>query len=309
MKRSILVLLLIITGVACNDRDKKNNLLDTPTSGSLLVYADESLKPLLDAEVQAFEGIYRNAEIQVVYGSEQDAVNALMHDSVRLAIITRELLHEESHTIELQKIVPHQLTIATEGVALILNRNNPDSLLHLSELKNILDGKINDWKDLGSVVSPSGIELIFDHPASGIVRFLKDSVTAFGDLPRWCFAVNSNAEVVNYVSKNVNAIGLIGVSWISDHDDSTTNQFLSSVRVAGIAEESEYYQPYQAYLAQGYYPLIREVTMISREARAGLASGFMAFVAGEKGQRIVLKAGLVPETMPVRIVEINHEPF
>jgi phosphate transport system substrate-binding protein len=49
--------------------------------------------------------------------------------------------------------------------------------------------------------------------------------------------------------------------------------------------------------------------MVSREARAGLASGFIAFVAGEKGQRVVLKAGLVPATMPVRIVEVNNKPL
>ena len=70
-----------------------------------------------------------------------------------------------------------------------------------------------------------------------------------------------------------------------------------------------FYQPYQAYMAQGKYPLLRDVVMISREARSGLASGFMAFVASDKGQRIVLKSGLVPATMPIRIIEVNHEPF
>ncbi len=62
-------------------------------------------------------------------------------------------------------------------------------------------------------------------------------------------------------------------------------------------------------MAQGKYPLIRDVVMIGREARSGLASGFMAFVASDKGQRIVLKSGLVPATMPIRIIEVNHEPF
>jgi phosphate transport system substrate-binding protein len=49
--------------------------------------------------------------------------------------------------------------------------------------------------------------------------------------------------------------------------------------------------------------------MVSREARSGLASGFIAYVASDKGQRVVLKLGLVPATMPIRIVEVNHLPL
>ena len=305
----ILSILFICIGSACTEKDKSGKTLDTPTAGFLRIAVDESLRPLLDAEVKAFEGIYTNAHVQVTYCSEQDAMDALLKDSVRLIVITRKLGKDEAGIISGQKIVPHEVVIAKEGVALIMNKNNPDSLLHLNTLKDMLHGKISDSKFPGATINPVDLELVFDNPTSGIVRFLQDSVAVFNKLPAFCFAVNSNPEVVNYVSRKANAIGLIGVSWISDKDDSTANRFLSTVRVASISKGRGFYQPYQAYIAQGDYPLIREVVMISREARAGLASGFMAFTAGEKGQRVVLKAGLVPSTMPLRIVEINQEPF
>jgi phosphate transport system substrate-binding protein len=54
------------------------------------------------------------------------------------------------------------------------------------------------------------------------------------------------------------------------------------------------------------YPLRRQVIIISREARTGLGSGFATFVASDKGQRIILKAGMVPAKMPVRIVEVSN---
>ena len=76
-----------------------------------------------------------------------------------------------------------------------------------------------------------------------------------------------------------------------------------------VAGDSTHFKPYQAYLALKYYPLSRRITILSREARAGLGNGFMAFVRSEGGQRIVLKAGLVPVTMPLRIVQINQTPF
>ena len=108
---------------------------------------------------------------------------------------------------------------------------------------------------------------------------------------------------------NRNALGLIGLEWISDKDDSTSNSFLARIKVMSVAGDSAHFKPYQAYLALKYYPLARKITILSREARWGLGGGFMAFFASERGQRIVLKAGLVPVTMPLRVVEIDRRSF
>ena len=53
--------------------------------------------------------------------------------------------------------------------------------------------------------------------------------------------------------------------------------------------------------------MIRTWYIVSREARAGLGTGLASFLASERGQRIILKSGLVPATMPVRLVEIRSE--
>jgi phosphate transport system substrate-binding protein len=72
-------------------------------------------------------------------------------------------------------------------------------------------------------------------------------------------------------------------------------------------EGTSYYRPYPAYIANKSYPFIREVYMINRESFNGLGSGLISFVGGIKGQTIVLKAGLVPATMPVRLVEMKSK--
>ena len=301
--------LVVALLTSCAEHDKHGKLLDTPTAGSITISVDESLRPLIDAEVAAFEGIYRNAHIRVIYTSEGEAIDALLNDSARLSIVTRRLVASEENLLMDQKIVSKQLTMATDGIALIVNRQNPDTLIQLQDLKKILLGDIKAWNapDKNSATLP--LEVVFDQPNSGIIRYLKDSLITLETLPDNCFALKGNSAVVEYVSKNPQAMGLIDVSWISDSDDSTANSFLGSIRVMGISRDSVFYQPYQAYIAQGQYPLRRDVVMISREARAGLASGFMAFVASDKGQRIVLKSGLVPATMPIRIIEVNHEPL
>jgi phosphate transport system substrate-binding protein len=138
---------------------------------------------------------------------------------------------------------------------------------------------------------------------------VKDSVAKVKTLPANCFAMNDNKAVVDYVAKNRNALGLIGLEWISDKDDTTRNSFLNRVKVVALAGDSTNFQPYQAYLALKYYPLMRTITAINREGRTGLATGFAAFFASERGQRIVLKAGLLPKTMPLRIVSVDQKGF
>lgn len=309
MKRNVRIVLVALTLVACSSRNKDGNILDTPTSGEITIAVDESLKPLIDAEVKAFEGLYRYAHINVVYTSEEEAVNALLKDSARLCIVTRRMVPAEEGVLINNAIIPQQLTVAKDGVALIVNRQNSDTTIRLSELKKILGGNGKKWNYADGKSTTYKFTMVFDQPNSGIIRFLRDSIAIPDSLPDYCFAVNGNKAVVDYVSTNPNAMGLIDVSWISDPDDSTANTFLRSIKVMAVSDDSVFYQPHQAFIAQNKYPLLRDVVMISREARAGLASGFMAFVASDKGQRIVLTSGLVPATMPVRIIEVNHEPL
>jgi phosphate transport system substrate-binding protein len=90
---------------------------------------------------------------------------------------------------------------------------------------------------------------------------------------------------------------------VSDRNDTISGSFLKEIQVLAIKDaKGDEYQPYQAYIAQNLYPYCRSVYVICSEPRTGLASGFTNFMAGDKGQRIILKSGLVPSTMPVRIV-------
>lgn len=307
--QSILVLItavLLITG--CRERDKDGRILDTPTSGTVKIAIDESLRPLLEAEISTFEALYHRADIQESYLPEAEAIDALMSDSVRMAVVTRRFTEEEKEYFKNIRITPTERDVAISAVALIVHRSNPDTLITMDQIKALLTGKIDSWSELGSK-NKAGIEIVFDNPNSGLIRHLKDSVADVEKLPGNTFAVENNEAVINHVSENPNALGLIGLEWISDKDDSTSNSFLERIRVMSVAGDSAHFKPYQAYLALKYYPLSRRITMLSREARSGLASGFMAFVASERGQRIVLKAGLVPTTMPLRIVEIDRRPF
>jgi len=308
MMRIVAVLAVaLIVATACTEKGKDGRPIDTPTSGYLTIAVDESLKPLVEAEIDTFEGIYQQAHIDVRYMSEVEAIDALLKDSVRLIITTRMLAENEAAVIKSRQITPTQIAVAKDGIALIMNKENPDTLIQWHQLKEILEGKIKDWHQINPKSKQTTLALVFDNPNSGMVRFLNDSVVHMDKIPSNCFALDSNRAVVDYVAKNPSALGLIGVSWISD--DPASNLFLKTIRVASLSRDSGFFKPYQAYVATGEYPLQRKIFMVSREARAGLAGGFISFVASDRGQRIVLKSGLVPVTMPVRILQVNRNPI
>ncbi|OWP62852.1 phosphate ABC transporter substrate-binding protein, PhoT family [Hymenobacter amundsenii] len=296
----------------CNGNDSGSKAaIDTPTSGTINIGVDETFAPILKSQVDTFQKLYPTAHLQAQYRPEREVIQAFLDDSVRLAVVSRKLTTAEQAHFKRLQLEPRAIRIGVDGVAIILHPSNPDSLLTTAQLRGIFTGQLQQW----SQVSPSNkrgeITAVFDNNNSSTARFVQDSITRGVALAKGIFASESNPALLDYVATHPNAVGVIGVNWISDRDDAGVQKLLRRVRVAGISSKAtgntpdDFVQPYQAYLAQKTYPLRRELYIISREARAGLGTGFASFVAGNKGQLIMLKSGLMPATGQVRIIEVK----
>ncbi|WP_026461821.1 PstS family phosphate ABC transporter substrate-binding protein [Adhaeribacter aquaticus] len=311
--RYIIFLVIGSSGLtACNNNSGKPPVTDTGTSGDIKIVVDESFEPILDSHVYTFEKTYKYATIRASYKPEGEAIRDLLNDSVRLAIVPRELTDEENKVFKNIKITPRVTKIAIDGVALIVHPNNPDTLLAIPQLQDIFTGKVKSWKQINSKSSLSDITIVFDNNNSSTARYILDSINHKQPLAPNAFAAKSHKALIDYVANNPNAIGVLGVSWISDFDDPNAMGFLDKINVVSVglkvnpSKPDTYYQPFQAYLAQGTYPLRRNLYIISREARVGLGTGFAAFVARDKGQRIFLKSGLVPANAVLRLVTVTE---
>lgn len=299
--------------VACSSPSGKGPT-DTHDKGQIYIAVDESLAPVFQAEAEAYNVHYPKATITPIFCSEGEAINLLISDSVRLAVITRDLTDEEAQRIKDQKITPKSTKVAVDAVALITHPSNPDTALTAMQVGRLLGGQVGTWQALGGRNQrKDSVRLVFDKSSSSNVRFMSRHFKLDeAQLAAHVFAANSNEEVIKYVQNHPNALGFIGVNWVSDQDDSTARDFVRQVKVLGIADTShpgpdDYHQPYQAYLALKKYPFRRDVKIISREARYGLGSGFMSFVAQDLGQRVILKAGLLPANAPIRVINLKNE--
>lgn len=316
MKIKNIILTFLSTAIAlqfaaCGGNAFKPDLSDTPTSGNLKIVSDESFEPLMNSQTETFMSLYKNAKIEISYKTETDAVNYLMHDSVKVIIAGRDLSAEQHQYFKDHKVLARSNRIAVDALALIINKNNPDFLLTLAQFDAVINGKINNWNQISPKNKLGEIAVVFDQNGSSNVRYLKEKFLKTVNFPANCYALNSNKEVMDYVINKNNAVGIIGVGWISDSDDTTSMTFLNQINVVALKndtakEYTDYYKPYQAYIALHQYPLTRDVFLINRQSRNGLGTGFASFVAGDQGQRLVRLKGLLPATMPVRIVRTGN---
>lgn len=312
MQRSILIcsFLFAILLLSCEkQKDKSGKVVDTPTTGSIRIMVDEGYKPIIESSIDVFDSIYRQAKIEPVYTSEGQAVDALIRDSIQVIIVTRKLTDDELKFFTQRGFTPPMTPIAHDAVAFILHPANPDTVFTNAQMQDILAGKIANWSQLNPKSASGKISLVFDNALSGTLRYVKDSILLGAPLSSTASALNTNAEVIAYVAKNKNAIGIIAANWISDTDDGGVQQFRREIKIADIAKSvgAEGYGPYQAYLATGDYPYKRTMYIINAQARKGLGLGFASFLAGDQGQRIVLKDGLLPAQAPTRLIKASRD--
>ena len=296
----IFICLWALFAVSCKTATVKDEPSDTPTSGEIAVLLDESYQLLFDTEVYSFEALYPNAKVHCLYGTEEKAIDDLLKDSIKVAVLGRPLTDEEKAIFKRHNLFPIETQIATDAIAFVVNKECKDTLLSESAIEQVLEG--NSFDRLQNIV--------FDHPNSANYHFLKARLLKGKDFGKNCFALTSNPAVFDYVEQHPNSLGVISFNWISDKKDSVSQKLLKKVKVVAVQKNGKnegYFKPYQAYISTGEYAFTRPIFMVNRQTRNGLGRGFVAFVAGDVGQRIVLKMGLLPAIMPSRQVEINVE--
>ncbi len=282
---------------------------DNAWNGTAKIVADESLKPMVSQLCQAYELTTPNAHFKIDYTSETEAIQQVLKDSVRLAFIARELVGSEKQALKDIKLSPRLVEIATDGVALITSRENNDSLITIQQLLGIFSGKIKDWSGLKGSKKSGKLVLVFDKANASNVNYMaqKFGIHDFSTLT--ISAAGSNEKVIEYVHKTPNAIGFIGVNWLSDGDEALTAQLAKKIRVMYVAKDdtSRHFQPTQEALAIKQYPLSRKIYILNRETYPGLATALTNYIFRDVGSIVIEKCGLWPKQPYKREIIIKKE--
>ncbi len=285
--------------------------LDNPSKGTIVIAADESFQPLVTQITSAYSGIYPNAHFTVVFKPEQEAINMMLRDSARMVFTTRLLRPNERAVLNKRKITGVTEKIATDGVALIINKANMDSLITMTELQRIFDGQTKHWEQLKGGNQSGPITLVFDNNNSSNLEFVLNTFKVKDVKNLRIFTTHSNREVIDFVRKNPSALGFIGVNWISDSDEPLSVELAQDLRVMGVSDKvnpqkrDDYFQPFQEDLGMLRYPLRRPVYIVSRESHPGLGGGLINYITRDAGSLIIRKLGLWPRIPYDRIINLT----
>jgi phosphate transport system substrate-binding protein len=297
----ILVLGVIFFLTACDEEKEKKHFTDTPKSGTINISVDESFRPVMEEQIAMYEASFPGTKINAQYKSEADCLKDFFRDSTnRLVVVTRGLTdNEEKYMIDSLGYNPGWQEVATDAVAVIVNKKSTDTIFSLESLQQRLTGKIKKEQTI-----------VFDGlNRTSTVRFIQDSIlkgkTFDTSVVR---AVKNSDEVIDYISTHENAIGFVGINRIGNPEDDKQVALLKKVKMGlvqcNLCEAKPYILPTQQSILNRRYPLVRGLHYIIKENFTGLGSGFVAFLKYERGQLIFRRAYLGP-TMNFNVRNVN----
>jgi phosphate transport system substrate-binding protein len=275
----------------------------SPTNGNAAIYASEDIAPIMELEVQAFQRQYPSATINLYTASPREAIAHLVNDSVKLVVVSRPLTGEEWNIVKSNSIDIDTVCLAYDGIAVIANTANGLTKITVDLLGALASGKKPSLKSVGGT-APDGVILAFGGKNSDMREEIGARLLHGGTFIDAVAPCTTSTHAVSFVADHPAAIGFIGLSWVP--------QLPKNIAVLAIGDPAfkrlpyldtlEYFPPHPAHLYRNYYPLRRSIYVLSRGQHVNVDKGFLAFLAGREGQSIFNKNGLVPATMPVRLV-------
>ena len=302
MNRYLVLVCGVLCLVGCGGREPGSTSI---TKGSFRLGVDEAVLPVMQHEIGEFTRLYTEASVTIHSADAREIIAGFAGDSIRTIVCGRELNGEERNALAAGKITIQEYLVARSAVAVIAHRGVPVTQLRVGELDTIFSGGITRWPGKRGVM----IELAVGGLNSSVNEVFRRSVLRGGGFDRAARSFASSRELLSYVSGTPGAVGILGLNWLGGNEAGVVTIGLASsaMRPDSTYAPGEYYSPHPAYVYQGYYPIVAPVYVYTRNIEQDVSMGFIAFLTSVAGQRVFQNDGLVPATMPVRLVHLTSQ--
>jgi phosphate transport system substrate-binding protein len=278
----------------------------TLTKGALRIECDESVYPVVRTLAEEFIREYPESRIDLRAVQAREATTDFVNDSVRVIVVARPLNAEERGVLVSTKTWFEEYHVAQSAVAVVAHAGNPVKQLRIGQLDSIFSGWVTMWPGW-SARTP--IDLLVGGINSSTNEIFRSRVMENRGFGLSAAASDSSAGVIAQVARTKSALGIVGINWLRGRE---TFVSVLSISRPGVQPDSTEpvgaaYSPAQAYVFKGYYPITSPVYIFTREVERDVSLGFISFAASAQGQKVFLMNGLVPVTMPVRLVQLTSE--
>lgn len=265
------------------------------TYGTLKITADPSYQNVIKAITSIYQVQYPEVTFDFDFKIEELAIKDLYEGKTDFAIVSKPLTKDqETYLFNKTKILYKSSPIGMDASIFITSVDNPLENISVTDIKN------NLYKD------DATLNFVFDYPNSANFNTINDKLGISAPKGKPIKALESSESVIDFVQKDKNAIGIIGLNTLSDTDNPKIKEYLTKVKILKISDEiGEIYEPNNPNLRTGKYPFYRLIYFLKNEKGFGIAAGLTRFTGSQQGQLIILKENLQPYYLFKREVQLN----
>jgi phosphate transport system substrate-binding protein len=288
----MLIIAAAFIGIGCVDNEDTTTedvttedvAEEATVSGEISVTGSTTVLPLSTLEAEAFMDEYPDAIITVKGGGSGVGIAALLDGTTEIAQASRSIKDSEVEEAQSNGINPVEHAIAWDGIAVVVNPENPVTEITFEDLKGIYTGTITNWAELGG--EDAEISVVGRDSSSGTYEYFKEEV--LGDDVEFtenALALSDNGLVKESVVGNTQAIGYIGYAYL---DENVKALALDAAGDGTLVEATP------EMITSGEYPLARQLYYYTNGEPTGLAKEYIDYVFSATGQDVVSESGYFP---------------
>ena len=261
MKAIVLAGLILSVGTlsACRNRN----------TSAVIVAGSTSVQPYAEMLAEKFALQFPGSEIDIQGGGSSAGIMAAESGAADIGMSSRELSEKEQALWSVE--------IAKDGLAIILNPNNPVQDLTLDQIRGIYTTTISNWSELGG--QNAKIHVITREEGSGTRSAFESLVMGKDQITPRAIVQDSNGAVRQLVSDDRNSIGFISLGLV--------NHSVKALQLDGIEATWDN-------VLNGRYSLHRPFLFVAASEPTGLAKEFIDFTLSTEGQQWMAIEGLIP---------------
>jgi phosphate transport system substrate-binding protein len=240
-------------------------------------------------------------ELLLIENKEIDCANSFLKGKFSTMIIGRDLNQLERKSFEDRKVKVFSESILRDAVVFVCNKNQADSLWNMNELEQVFTGKKEVWKN------GAKIQVVFDGLQASNFNFVQEKFK-IKTYPSTIRTLNSAIEVINFIEKNDQSIGVISLGSISSLKSKKIQALRGKITLIALSVDNKlYYKPLQENLVNNKYPFERRMWFHTLHRRSTLEGGLLDFMVNKSGQLLADKCGLVQGIRTGREIEISTQ--
>lgn len=290
------ILFVLLAGLltGCSGTQKSAENTEPAQSGEkpvdnqvINIKGSDTMVYLSKALAEEFMKRNQGTQLAVVGGGSGTGIKALIAGTADIANASRKMKPEEIEEARSKGIEPIETTVALDGLAIVVNMDNPVTQLNLAQLKDIFTGKITNWQQVGGKNEP--VTVISREANSGSHVYFREHVLKDEAFTANAVLVQTSKGVTEETVKLQGAIGYVGVG------DAKAGK---NIKILNIAKDAgtEALAPGEENVKTGKYPISRPLYVYTAGQPQGKVKEIVDFMIGQDGQRIVEEQGYVPIT-------------